>query len=68
MGIKRYSITVLRTVLCGKIKLRVEKVYYNNFLKSRISAPVHYKGTSEVFCDQLGISTIKWGRVLTRIC
>ena len=35
--------------LCREIILRVEKVYYYNFLKSRISALVHYKGTSEVF-------------------
>ena len=52
-GNQTVFITVLRTVLCREIILRVEKVYYYNFLKSRISALVHYKGTSVVFCDQL---------------
>ena len=49
MGIKLYSITVLRTVLYREIILRGDKVFYNNFLKSRISALVHYKGTSDIF-------------------
>ena len=53
MGIKQCSITFLRTVLCGEIILTVEKVHYDNFLKSIISALVHYKETPKVFCDKL---------------
>ena len=49
IGIKLYSINVLKTSLCTEIILRVEKVYSTNFSKSRISVLVHYKGTSEVF-------------------